>query len=149
MRATALLCMLLLGAGCYMGDRFATSRTVALEFPASQSRSKVSVSVQEPELQEALRVVDTMLSSNGFTRAPDKPSDDGQGRIVDYFGHAPESSLPLSNCSVYLRDGRLEVVVIEPFNRTGHPDSATRRLCHLLRTELRSHYGIKRVSIER
>lgn len=145
MRAALSFCVLLLVCtGC--PERPIQSRIVALSFPASLSQGTVTVSVSDTDVQEALKVIDSALISHGFTRDSNAPEAVAQGFIAGYSRRDKDGLIPLGdNPGVWLHDGRLEVV----FAGGRVPISASMQASvDMLRKELSSHYGSKRVRVE-
>lgn len=67
--------VLLLLTGCWLGDRFFTTRTVAVNFPAPAGQKPVLLTVEDAPVQGALRVIDTALTSQGFHRDTNAPAE--------------------------------------------------------------------------
>ena len=59
--------VLLLLTGCVFGDPTAV-RSVSLNFQVPEGQSKVSLSVSDTQVQEALKLIDGVLVSRGFHR---------------------------------------------------------------------------------
>jgi len=141
---------LLLLTGCWLGDRFFTARTVAVNFPAPAGQNTVALSVDDTQVQDALRVIDTVLSAQGFHQGTNAPTQSEQGLVVGYTRYTGEGPSPLDvGPTVYLKTNRLEVVVMEWGNRSGHLTTEGKRLCKSLRDELSKRYGAGKVRIER
>ena len=139
---------LLLLTGCWLGDRFFTARTVAVNFPAPAGQNSVVLSVDDTQVQGALRMIDTVLTSQGFHQGTNAPAQSEQGLVASYTRYTGEGLTPLDvGPTVYLKTNRLEVVVMEWGNRSGHLTTEGKRLCKSLRDELSKHYG--KVRIER
>jgi hypothetical protein len=59
--------LLLLITGCfYLAERPTVARIVSLNFPTPKGQTDVSLSVKDPEGQEALKLIDAVLVSDGF-----------------------------------------------------------------------------------
>ena len=140
--------ILLLAAGCFFGDRVAPPRTISLNFPAPTGQGKVSLSVKDTQVQEAMRVIDTVLTADGLTRDPNPPTANDPGFIASYARYNGTGPRPVGNPDVYLKDDRLEVVFTEFWNRSGHLSAATKKSCDSLRKELSNRYGAERVKVE-
>jgi len=127
------LCLLL--TGCYLiGDPVAF-RTVSLRFLETASKNRATLSVTEPEVIEALRMIDETLVAGGFPRSPNQPGPNDQGMIASYG---------IGN--VYLKSDRLNVTFREFMHwRSRKP---VRKVCSVLKDKLSSRYGIARVCIE-
>jgi hypothetical protein len=139
---------LLLLTGCWLGDRFFTARTVAVNFPAPAGQNTVALSVDDTRVQGALRVIDAVLTSQGFHQGTNAPAQNEQGLVVGYTRYTGQGPTPLDvGPTVYLKTNRLEVVVMEWGNRSGHLSTEGKRLCKSLRDELSKRYG--KVRIER
>src|SRR5437016_5911871 len=76
-------------AGCSVGDPIAHS-AVVLDFPVSQQLTNEIISARDPEVQEALRIIDEGFTTNGFTRdkTPPATQDQAQGIIATYGPYA-------------------------------------------------------------
>ncbi len=135
--------------GCWLGDRFATSRTVSLTFPVPAGQSKVSLSVTNSEVQEAVKVIDAVLTSERLRRDPNPPRQNVPGFIASYTTWNGTGPRPPNGSSVCLQDGTLSVLVLEWANRSGQLSTEGKRLCKSLRAELRKRYGAGKVRIER
>jgi hypothetical protein len=140
--------LLLLLAGCYLGDRVAPPRTVSLSFPAPAGQSRVGLSVGDRQVQEALRVIDTVLTADGLTRDPDPAGTNEPGLIASYARYDGTSPWRVGNPNVYLKGDRLEVIFTEFWNHSGHLSEATKKGCNSLRKELSSRYGSDRIKVE-
>lgn len=137
---------LLLLTGCPEA-RFATSRTVALNFPASDRQSKVSLSVSNAEVQEALKVIDSVLTSEGFTRDANPATQNEQGALASYARYDGKGLRQVGTPDVYFKGDRLEVIFIELGNRSGHLTTATKKAVDSLRKELSNRYGAQRARV--
>ena len=135
--------VVLLLAGCYFGDRLPSSRTVALGFPAREGQSKVTLSVNDAEVQEAMRIVDSVMLSNGFVRNPDEP-----GTLASYSKYNGTGPRPIGGPRVLLNGDRLDVTVVEGGNLNSHLSKDTKHLCDLLKKEMSNRFGAQRVHIE-
>ena len=126
--------LVLLLTGCYFGDPSAR-RTVLLNLPVPNGNSKVSLSVSDASVQEALKLIDGVLVSSGFIRDPNPPPPNEQGLIANY-----------GICSVLLKDRTLTVSFFEFHERRS--SAHVRKTCNLLKDEWSSRYGADRVTIE-
>jgi hypothetical protein len=135
---------LLVLTGCFLGDRFFTARTVAVNFPAP-----AVLMVNDAQVQSALRVIDTALTSQGFHRDTNAPAQTQPDFVVSYTRYDGTGLRPLNGPNVYLRTNRLEVVVVEWGNRSGHLTAHGKQVCKSLRDALSKQYGAGKVRIER
>jgi hypothetical protein len=134
---TALICVsLLLVTGCFLGDTFA-HKTIALSIPATDQQTNVSLSVNDIQVQEALKLIDSVLVANGYVRDPNPLTavDEARGLIVFY-----------GVCGVTLQGHKLEVGFVEAHTR--HFSSPVKKVIQQLQDKLRSQYGNERVKIE-
>jgi hypothetical protein len=136
---------LLFVTGCIFGDRVAPPRTVSLSFPAAAGQA--GLSANDAQVQEALKVIDTVLAADGLTRDPNPPAENDPGFVASYARNNTGSK-PVDNPDVYLRGDHLAVVFTEYWNRSGHLSAATRKTCDSLEKELSGHYGAQRVKVE-
>ena len=128
------LCLLL--TGCYLIGDPAAHRTVSLTFPEKAAKNRATLSITEPEVIEALRIIDETLVADGFPRIANQPKPNDRGRLVDY-----------GNGSVYLKRDRLNVTFFEfPQRRSS---KRVRKVCSVLKDKLSSRYGSARVHVER
>ena len=125
--------------GCLFGDRIASGR-IMLNFPKERQMTE-ALSVNGPEVQDALTYLQTIMSSEGFSLQAYHSPPLEDGRIADYRG-APE--VPI-RCKVYLRENRLEVLVMEThFSHSGSSPSVE-AVCEKLGEKLEHRYGNRRV----
>jgi hypothetical protein len=134
---TALVCaFLLLATGCFFGDAF-VHRTVSLSFPVPQQQTNVSLSVNDTEVQEALKLVDDVLVSDGYIRDSNPLTREDRARgLIAFYGV----------CGVGLKDNRLDVDFVEPHRR--HFSAPVRKVIEQLKDKLSSRYGAERVKVE-
>ncbi len=123
------------------------SRIVSLSFQASVSQSEVSPSVSDLEVKQALKVIDDSLVSHGFVRDLNPPEAHGHGFVASYSKFDDEGLVRLRPL-VWLVGDRLEVVFAEGRVPGGRISTATKATVNMLRTEMRSHYGSRRVTVE-
>ncbi|EEF63317.1 hypothetical protein Cflav_PD5952 [Pedosphaera parvula Ellin514] len=140
---------LLFQAGCYLGDRAATTQMVSLNFPVPEGQTKASFSVNDSEVQEALKLIDSVLVSAGFVRESIPPVANQQDPVATYSKYKGTGPRPVGGPRVYFRDDRLDVVLVEGGNRNAPVSTATKEICNSLQRELSSRYGAKRVRVER
>ena len=145
---TALGCvLLLLLTGCYFGDRVPASRTVSLRFPAPSGLQMV-LSVNDKQVQEALHVIDTVLTADGLARDPNSPTANEPDLVAIYARYNSTGQRAVGGPSVYFRGNRLEVVVIDGGNMNAPLSEATKKICCSLMKELSNRYGANRVKVE-
>jgi len=134
--ATACCCAgLLLLTGCFLGDTV-VHKTVSLSIPTSQQQTNFVLSVNDPQVQEALRVVDSVLVANGYSRDlhPIAPEDQARGTIAFY-----------GVCGVRLSSNRLDVGFLETHKR--HFSAPVKKVMVQLKDRLSSRYGAERVRL--
>ena len=128
--------VLLLLTGCVFGDPTAV-RSVSLNFQVPEGQSKVSLSVSDTQVQEALKLIDGVLVSRGFHRDLHPLAAEDQARgIIAFYGI----------CGVSLRENRLTVGFLE--FHAQRSSVHVRKTCNLLKDKLSSRYGADRVKIE-
>ena len=106
------------------------------------------VTVDDTQVHGALRVIDTVLTSQGFHQDTNAPAQNAPGQVAIYTTYTGTGLRPMDGPTVYLKTNRLEVVVMEWGNRSGHLTTEGKRLCKSLRDELRKRYGAGKVRIE-
>lgn len=124
--------MVLLGVCCAFGANYREgSVTVAL--PSSEA----GLSVNDPNVQAALQVADSVLVPAGFTRSTMGPPSAASGRIGSYTRDVSVGS-PTA-CNVSIRGNGMVFSFIE----TGIPQvsSATVQLCTALGDALKNRFG--------
>lgn len=136
---------LLVLEGCF-GDRVPTPRTISLSFPAPAGAA--SLSVNDTQVQEALRVIDVVLSADGLTRDPNPPDQSQPGFIASYTKNDTAGLRIPDNPYVYLRSNCLEITFEEFGIGRAHISAAARRTCDSLQKELAARFGAKRVKVE-
>ena len=134
-------------AGCFLGERHSLVRTVSLNFHVPQGTSEVSLSFTNNEVQEALKIVDAVLSTNGFVREIRTDMANVPGFVTAYVRYDSPGLRSGTLPDIYLRKDRLDVVIVELGNRTTHPTGLTDKICESLREQLSSLYGRKNVKI--
>lgn len=135
-------------AGCFLGDRHSLTRTVSLNFQEPRGASEVALSLTNAEVQEALKIIETVMSSNGFVRDSRPDMATVPGFVVAYVRHGSSGLRSGTLTDVYLEGRRLDVAIVELGNRTTHPTALTDKICKSLRNELGSHYGAARISVK-
>ena len=86
----ALSCaVLLLLTGCRLGDSAPPSRTVQLSFPVPEGQTNMFPSVDDAQIQEALKLIDNVLTSRGFSRDPYEPvpGEKAKGMVANFTEH--------------------------------------------------------------
>ena len=134
--------VLALTSGCLFGDRFGTGKAVSLRFLPPVGQSTVSLSANGPEVQEALKVIDVVLTPEGLARDPSPPAQNPNA-LVAYYHYSPEKP---SSCEVFLDGDRLNIVFRERQQR--HPSPEVKGMCVALAEKLKAHFGDKKVSVE-
>jgi hypothetical protein len=128
--------ILLLVTGCFMGDSI-SGLNVSLELPTHEGQNNTDRSVNDTEVQEALRIIDGVLTSNGYALIKTPPSvDDQNSDIIAFYGI----------CGVSLKNNRLNVGFAE-FHRR-HPSANVRKMCNSIKDKLSNRFGAERVKIE-
>jgi hypothetical protein len=124
---------LLFAAGCLLGDRVGVGN-VTLRL-SEEGQTTVAVSTNSPDVEDAMRFIDSVLSPEGWRRA--KPYNiSEEGRIADYAGGP-------FDCTAYLQD---EELTIRFRDVSAHgPSSRMRRTCKMLEEKLGERYGHRRV----
>jgi hypothetical protein len=138
--ATA-IALLSLTSGCLFGDRFGTGKTVSVAFLPPSGQSAVHLSGDSPEVQVALKIVDSVLVPDGLTRDANPPTQEPNG-LVAYYHYTPERP---SSCGVFVDGDRLNVVFRERQQR--HTSPQVERLCATLVGSLKAQFGDKLVSV--
>jgi len=103
----------------------------------SQQQTNLILSATDPEIQEALRIIDEAFVTNGFARDknPPAPQDQAQGIIATYGRYA-----------VSIKGHGLIVSFVEFGKRRSSP--IVKRTCSLMKEKLNSRFGAQRVSVE-
>jgi hypothetical protein len=141
MRVIALCCsLLLLVTGCLFGDP-AAHRSVSLRLPTTAQ------SGDEPEVQEALRIVDAVMTSFGVSRNPNPPAPNEQHVIAIYdVWSATGQMVVAAGPTVYLHGDRLDFAFFE--FPAYHSSPHVKKVCSAIADALKGHYGDQRVKIE-
>jgi hypothetical protein len=125
-----------------------TSRSVSLSFPMPEKQTKVSLAVSDTEVQEALKLIDAVLVSNGFVRDQNPDNATVQGFVASYSKLNNEGLRRLDELpGVYLKGNRLEVVFSEGRHPSGQLSASTKQILDLLNDKLSSHYGADKVRV--
>jgi hypothetical protein len=113
-----------------------------------ENQTKVSLAVSDTEVQEALKLIDAVLISNGFVRDQNPDNATVQGFVASYSKLNSEGLRRLDELpGIYLIDNRLEVVFSEGRNPSGHSSTSAKQMLDLLKDKLSSRYGADKVRI--
>jgi hypothetical protein len=134
--------VLALTSGCLFGDRFGTGKTVSVRFLPPAGQSTLNLSANGPEVQEALKVMDAVLTPEGLTRGSSPPAQNPNG-LVAYYHYSPERP---SSCSVFVDGDRLNIVFRERQQRNPSPE--VKRMCTSLAEKLKAHFEDRKISVE-
>ena len=109
-----------------------TLRTVSQELPEPESKTDVSVS--DAQVQEALQVIDGVMTARGFTRNPLTAEDKSHG-IIAFYGI----------CGVSITINRLDIGFSE-FHR--HTSSRpVKEISNELKDKLSGRFGVQNVHV--
>ena len=147
MRAVSLCCSLLvLVAGCFFGDP-AAHRTVLLQLPVTV-QTTANFSASDPGVQEALRIVDTVMASHGVSRDTNAPAQNERNMIAIYdIWIATGQKVVSAGPTVRLERDNLDIDFFEFPARRSSPH--VRKVCSEIADALRSRYGHQSVRIVR
>lgn len=124
------------------------SRTVSLSFPVPKEQNKVSLSVDDTEVKEALKLIDNVLTSDGFIRDQNPDNSTVQGFVASYSKMNEEGLRRIDELpGVYIRDNRLEVVFTAGRNPSGYLSVSAKKLLDSLRTKLSDRFGSQSVRV--
>jgi hypothetical protein len=146
----AILALLPLVTGCWlMGERFATAKVLEVKFPQSPDQEPATLSTNDAKVDEALRMIDSVLNSHGCVRDTNISALYGSNAPIVSYSSFTTNGLRLPyNVTVYLATNRLEVMVSE-LTRSSHLSPVPNQTCDSLRHALRTHYGARRVEIQK
>ena len=140
---TVFFVVLLLTTGCLPTLRRPyVMREVELRFPVAADGKFTS-----SELEQALRIIDKTLISDGFVHDSEHKNANVPELVASYAKFDDMGLRHVGTPLVYMRTNRLEILIPELGNRSGHSSSNARRICELLEKELKTHYGDKRVRV--
>jgi hypothetical protein len=131
--AFASTCALLLVAGCGSGDPVA-QKVISLEFPIRDQQTNFNLVRTDPEVQEALQIIDRVFIEEGFARDGGSlsPADQAQGIIATYGRY-----------NVTIKERELIVNFVEFGRRRSSPIVV--KTCMLLKEKLGNRFGANRV----
>ena len=134
-----LLCILALACtGC---PQKLVSRNVILAGFTGKPQASGTVSVADPEVQTALKIIDQVVVSDGY--APTSNTNfTVPGALVTYVKSNPEGTLTGLGPSVSLKDAKLVVTIAG----RGTLSNESKQLLKTIKTELRREYGADRVT---
>jgi hypothetical protein len=147
--AICTLCLLLLGTGCYLGDRVAPSRTVTLRFAEQPGMVTPVLSTNDIRFREAMQAIDAVLTTNGFVQDTNPLSSGGASWVASYTKVSPNGLRTMGGPIVYLRSNQVDVVVVDSGNRNVNISPATKKVCESLRSALVARYGKNKVTVQR
>ena len=127
MRIITLGFAVILFAGC---DTIG-GRTVVLNFPPPSKQPHADFSVSVSEVEEAVRLVDATLASEGVIRSTNSPALDDQ-HFVSYCGG------PFTMCQASFRDGKLFVSFRNGNIGSSRPSPPVERISNVLAEKLRN-----------
>lgn len=138
-------CLSLLGAVIFMvglakmGDGGGVSYTVHLSFPSDGGETNQVVKVEDPEVREALGIVEDVMKINRFKRGTGElhEVDKEQGLIASYGGI----------CGVGFKEGTLYVGFFEKRSTKFSPD--IQKAMDEVLSKFRGRYGALRVKVEK
>jgi hypothetical protein len=133
---------LALTSGCLLEDRFGSGRMISVTMPSPDGTRADGLTGNEPEVQEALTIIDSVLAPEGLTRDANPSAKDPNG-LIAYYHHSPERP---SSCGVFIDDHQLNVVFRERQHRDSSPE--VRRISASLTERLRARFGDKQVSVK-
>lgn len=140
--------ILILGmTGCYLGDRHSLARTVSLDLQGLRG-TNTNLSLTNAEVQEALKVFDAVLSTNGFVREARPDMASTPGFVAGYVQYDSAGLRLATSPDIFLETNRLELQIVELGNLTTHPTVLTSKICASLQKELRNRYGRENVEIQ-
>ena len=135
MRFQVLCLLTLLLVGC---DPMAVRR-VGLQLPPPPAESSVTLSLERPELIEALKIIDAVTTSSGMIETTKAGKADD---VVQYYAR-PNPKGASIRCIVAIRGDTLAVVFSE-FGRFTSSKTVV-EMCALLQERFSSRYGAERV----
>lgn len=141
MRIALLIILALVCIGC---PQKLVSRNVTVAGFTGNAQTSRTVSVVNPEVQAALKIMDGVLLSGGFS-----PTTNSNFTVPDslitYVKSSPDGMLTASGPSVSLKDDRLVVTIAA----RGDLSTESKRLLKTIETALRKEYGPDRVKLGR
>lgn len=140
MRIILLFSLALLCTGC---PQRRVTRTVVLAGLTGDAQTSAAVSVKNPEVQSALKIIDGVLASHGFVQTTDTNLT-VYGSLVTYTKYTPEGYASICpSIAVSLDADALKFSVADQPDLT----SEDKQILKAVRAELRGHYGAERVNI--
>ncbi len=134
--------------GCFLlGERPTQSRAIVLSFAAAERESKRSLSTNDAPVQEALRLVDAVLISDGYGPNTNRVGGNAPGFVISYAKYDTNGMSVACEPHGYLKDRRLGIAFAELGNRTGHFSPPTQKAFNSLRKELSNRFGARRVEV--
>jgi hypothetical protein len=122
-------------------------RKLVMRLPV-ENQNSVSLSINDTEVQDALKLVDDVLVSDGFKREQD-PNDLGtQDFVAGYSKLDSEGLRRLGEMArVYFKTNMLEVVFLEGRHPSADVRMSANRVLDLLKNKLSNRYGSDRVKV--
>lgn len=139
-------CALLVLTGC-PETRFHSGKIVSLNYPAQAGESKIVLAAEDMQVQEALRVVDSVLIGEGFSPDSKRPTGSEPNLVASYAKFDADGLRAVGTPDVYLKNNRLEIVISELGNKRGHLSPSSKKICSTLQKELSNRFGAERVRI--
>jgi hypothetical protein len=139
--ALSCVCLFLI-SGCLLGDRVA-SETVTLTFSPKERQKTQGLLANDPIVQEVLGYLQTIMTSEGLSQQMPTTQPLEEGRIADFRG---TSTVPIL-CKVYLRDNKLEILVMDTHFSHSRHNAEVSGICKRLSEKLENRYGTRRVRL--
>jgi hypothetical protein len=139
--------ILALLAGCFYGDRLPQRQSVCvtLESTAQQHTNAPSAG---GEFQDALKIIDTVLTSRGFVRDREPVDGSGQGLVASYARHQGTDRL-LGGPAIQVQANALKIVFGAEGGMNSRLSQSTINVIGLLRDDLARRYGAEAVTVGR
>jgi hypothetical protein len=143
LRAAVAVAVLAAATGCLVGERYGSSRWVAVAFLSHSGQERVSITYDSPEVLETLEVVDRVLAQERLVRDDPNPLPPDENGSVAFYNISPR--YPIS-CSVALEQSGLAIRFYERY--ASHSSRPVKGLCAELARELKGHFGFDKVRVQ-
>jgi hypothetical protein len=118
-----------------------------MSFP-TDNQSSVSLTVSDTEVQDAFKLINGVLASDGFVREQSPSNASVQGFVASYSKLDSEGGRRLGEMvGVYLKANLVEIVFLEGRHTSADVRMSANRVLDLLEGKLSSRYGSDRIKV--
>ncbi len=133
---------LVIGPGCWLGDRFGSGRIVSLTFLPPPGQTEATFSPNPSDLQAAVEVADGVLTDNRLERDVPGPLPQlkpGESIAYHFLTHGP------ATCNLSVGQAGVGVNFVE---LQTHSSQVVKKLCADIAKQLKLHFAQKKTRVK-